>query len=51
MDKAIGPLRDSRAPPWLRGTRSDVPAETTPLIGPGSGHNLRLNKALELVSE
>jgi hypothetical protein len=33
MDKAIGPLRDSRAPPWLRGTRSDVPAETVPLIG------------------
>ena len=50
MDKAIGPLRDSWAPPWLRGPGSMYRLKP-PLIGPGSCHSLRLNKALELVSE
>jgi hypothetical protein len=31
--KAKGPFRDSRAPSWLSGPRSDVPTEL-PLIGP-----------------
>ena len=33
MVKTIGPFRDSQAPSWLSGPRTDVPAEP-PLIGP-----------------
>ena len=36
---ATGPFRDSQAPSWLSGPRTDVPAEL-PLIGPGNNYSL-----------
>ena len=39
MAKAMVPFRDSQAPSWLSGPRTDVPSEP-PLIGPVDKYTL-----------
>ena len=49
MVKPMGPFRDSRAPSWLSGSRSDVYRPNPPLIGPvleNQDENMKLHYCL-----